>query len=114
MLARAQAHPNIALIKYWGKQPGPGNLPAVPSLSITLDGLVATTKMAAASADSFTLNGKRFDNVSNDPKLARFLTAARQRHDIPPLAIDSSKHLQKTRDFTAKSDEIARAYLVIN
>lgn len=32
----AEAHPNIALIKYWGKRDLPLNLPAVPSLSLTL------------------------------------------------------------------------------
>lgn len=41
--ARAVAHPNIALAKYWGKLDRPGNLPAVPSLSITLDGMTTTT-----------------------------------------------------------------------
>ena len=35
--ARALAHPNIALIKYWGKRHIPLNLPAVSSLSVTLD-----------------------------------------------------------------------------
>ena len=36
MKATAVAHPNIALIKYWGKRDVPLNLPAVPSLSLTL------------------------------------------------------------------------------
>lgn len=35
--ARAIAHPNIALVKYWGKRDVALNLPAVPSLSVTLD-----------------------------------------------------------------------------
>jgi diphosphomevalonate decarboxylase len=35
----AQAQPNIALVKYWGKSNIARNLPAVGSLSITLDGL---------------------------------------------------------------------------
>ncbi|MFQ5547969.1 MAG: diphosphomevalonate decarboxylase [Woeseia sp.] len=35
----AQAQPNIALVKYWGKQDADRNLPAVGSLSITLDTL---------------------------------------------------------------------------
>lgn len=41
----AEARTNIALIKYWGKVPGAGNLPAVPSLSLTLDGLVTRTEV---------------------------------------------------------------------
>lgn len=43
----AKARANIALVKYWGKRAGePGlNLPAVGSLSITLDGLATTTRL---------------------------------------------------------------------
>jgi diphosphomevalonate decarboxylase len=36
---RARAYANIALAKYWGKADRARNLPAVPSLSATLDGL---------------------------------------------------------------------------
>ena len=39
MRAVAQAQPNIALIKYWGKRDADKNLPAVGSLSVTLDAL---------------------------------------------------------------------------
>lgn len=39
----ARAHPNIALVKYWGKRNVALNLPAVPSVSLTLDGFVTTT-----------------------------------------------------------------------
>ena len=41
--ARATARANIALAKYWGKSDVALNLPAVPSISLTLDGLVTTT-----------------------------------------------------------------------
>ena len=41
--ATAVAHPNIALVKYWGKSDVEQNIPAVGSLSITLDGLTTTT-----------------------------------------------------------------------
>lgn len=43
--AVAIAHPNVALSKYWGKLEGPGNFPAVPSLSITLAGLTTRTRV---------------------------------------------------------------------
>lgn len=61
MQAAAIAHPNIALVKYWGKQDTPGNRPAVPSLSVTLDTLCTQTKVRfdpGLHADSFTLNGR--------------------------------------------------------
>ena len=58
--AVALAHPNIALSKYWGKREGGGNVPAVPSLSVTLAGLATTTTVTfddALAADALILNG---------------------------------------------------------
>lgn len=43
--AISKACANIALAKYWGKADVPLNLPAVPSISMTLDGLVTETKL---------------------------------------------------------------------
>lgn len=57
--AAAVAHPNIALVKYWGKSTLPGNVPAVPSLSITLDGLETRTRVSfdsGLSADALVMN----------------------------------------------------------
>lgn len=58
--ATAVAHPNIALAKYWGKQPFGHNLPAVPSLSITLAGMATTTQVSFDEGlveDSLELGG---------------------------------------------------------
>ncbi len=57
---RVVAHPNIALAKYWGKKPGAGNIPAVPSLSVTLEGMKTLTSVTfdeSLGADHFVLNG---------------------------------------------------------
>jgi diphosphomevalonate decarboxylase len=61
---RAVAHVNIALVKYWGKAPATlareANLPAVPSLSLTLDGLWTDTRVRfapEAADDRFVLDG---------------------------------------------------------
>ncbi len=43
MRATAMAHPNVALVKYWGKREVTGNLPAVGSLSVTLGALRTET-----------------------------------------------------------------------
>ena len=58
--ATAVAHPNIALAKYWGKAPGGGNAPAVPSLSVTLAGMQTTTTVQfheRGGDDTFELDG---------------------------------------------------------
>ena len=49
MRATAVAHANIALIKYWGKRHDGDpslNLPAVGSISVTLDGMSTTTTVS--------------------------------------------------------------------
>ena len=56
----AVACANIALAKYWGKCDEALNLPAVPSVSVTLDALVTETEVVvdpALAADLFTLGG---------------------------------------------------------
>ena len=56
--ATAIAHPNIALCKYWGKRDRALNLPAVPSLSLTLAPFSTTTTVEwGASKDELVLNG---------------------------------------------------------
>jgi diphosphomevalonate decarboxylase len=61
MQAIAQAQPNIALVKYWGKRDSRLNLPAVGSISITLDSLWTRTRVTpdpGLEADAFTLDGQ--------------------------------------------------------
>jgi diphosphomevalonate decarboxylase len=60
MQGKAIAQPNIALIKYWGKSDVARNLPAVGSISITLDELYTTMSVesdAAAAGDVLIVNG---------------------------------------------------------
>ncbi|TAM66259.1 MAG: diphosphomevalonate decarboxylase [Microbacteriaceae bacterium] len=68
--ARARAHSNIALIKYWGKREHALNLPAVGSISITLDALTTDTQVAfdptypavaARAKDECVLDGRPAD-----------------------------------------------------
>lgn len=62
--AVAVAHPNIALSKYWGKLPWGVNLPAVPSLSVTLAGMRTRTRVTldpSLDADRFELGGTLVD-----------------------------------------------------
>ena len=61
MRAIAKAQPNIALIKYWGKSDAARNLPAVGSLSITLDALWTTMSVefsTSIDADSLMVNDR--------------------------------------------------------
>ncbi|MSP62438.1 MAG: diphosphomevalonate decarboxylase [Myxococcales bacterium] len=58
--AVAEARTNIALVKYWGKRNEALNLPAVGSISLTLDGLATRTEVRfdpSLAADTLNLNG---------------------------------------------------------
>ncbi len=60
MRAKARAHPNIALIKYWGKRDIERNLPAVGSISITLSDLYSDMAVEVDSTlreDVLLVNG---------------------------------------------------------
>jgi diphosphomevalonate decarboxylase len=59
--ATTLAHPNIALAKYWGKRDYGHNLPAVPSLSVTLAGMTTATTVTfdpALEKDVLVLGGQ--------------------------------------------------------
>ena len=76
--ATAIAHPNIALIKYWGKRDTSLNLPAVGSISLTLAALHARTTVRFAAdltADAFVINEHPAQQQA--PRLSAFLDRIR-------------------------------------
>ena len=76
---QAIAHPNVALVKYWGKQPGTANIPATPSLSITLGALASRTRVQAAERDSVFIDGKA---VADAKVLALIALGGRRCHHL--------------------------------
>jgi diphosphomevalonate decarboxylase len=59
--ATAQAHPNIAFIKYWGNRDDALRLPVNGSISMNLDGLFTRTAVSfqpSSALDEFILNGR--------------------------------------------------------
>ncbi|MGB4778423.1 MAG: diphosphomevalonate decarboxylase, partial [Microbacterium sp.] len=84
IVATAWAHPNIALVKYWGKADVVENLPATGSLSMTLDIFPTTTTVRvdpSASADVVTLNGEVQTGVSRE-RVARLLDHVRAHYGV--------------------------------
>ena len=65
--ATAVAHPNLALIKYWGVRDLDRHLPANGSISITLGGLQTQTSVEfreGLAHDEFVLNDAAADAAS--------------------------------------------------
>lgn len=83
--AFARAHANIALAKYWGKADVKRNVPAVPSISLTLDQLVTETRVVfdlRLDEDEVRLDGRRATPAERDrvvEMLGRVRRAAKVR-----------------------------------
>jgi diphosphomevalonate decarboxylase len=105
MQKTARARANIALAKYWGKSDVALNLPAVPSLSLTLEPLTTTTTVtftADLRTDSLLINGK----ITTGDALARaskLLARVRERAGVPLFAHVESKNEFPTASGLASS-----------
>lgn len=103
--AAARACANIALAKYWGKADVKRNVPAVPSISMTLDQLVTETKVRfdpSLRADSVRLDGRRasteesarvvamLDRVRREARLRAFARVSSHNHFPTAAGLASS------------------------
>ncbi len=94
MRAVAEARTNIALVKYWGKRDEALNLPAVGSISLTLDGLTTRTEVRfdpALTSDALVLN-----DAAAPPKalarVAKFLDLVRAKSGVREYAQVASRN----------------------
>lgn len=95
-MTTAIAHPNIALVKYWGKRDAALNLPAAGSLSVTLAGMQTRTSVTfepELGDDEISLDGER---ATGRPaaRVSQFLDLVRSR-----AGIDTSARVTSTNDF---------------
>jgi len=90
--ARATAHANIALAKYWGKSDVACNLPAVPSISLTLEELVTETEVCfepGRKRDELLLDGRKA-TAAETRRAAELLDRVRSAAGIEHRAIVTS------------------------
>ncbi len=93
-IVRARAHPNVALVKYWGKRNWPLNLPSVGSISLTLGALhtEVTVQPTSGSQDEYWSNGRLVEGPPLED-LRRFLDLFRGLADRKePLAIRATSN----------------------
>lgn len=95
LTATARAQPNIALIKYWGKRDATLNLPAVGSISITLDSLRTETRVTFArefNHDALQLDGN--NDVRATARVSACLDLLRAR-----AGTDWFAHIESNNNF---------------
>jgi diphosphomevalonate decarboxylase len=96
--ATAVAHPNIALIKYWGKRDERLFLPRTDSLSLTLDIFPTTTSVALADGDGpdeVTFNGEAATGDALG-RITAFLDLVRERAGSPRRAVVDTRNTVPT------------------
>ena len=105
--ATVRAGVNIALVKYWGKRDDAANLPAVGSISLTLDGLYTQTTVqfdAALAADEFTLDTVRRD----DPRVVQLLGEVRAQAQESRFArVTSTNHVPTAAGLASSASGMA-------
>jgi diphosphomevalonate decarboxylase len=109
-MTTAIAHPNIALVKYWGKQNHILNYPASPSLSITLDSLITKTKVSASTETLLMLNGKR----NEDLKVAKFLDLFREKFELPPVSVETDNNFPTGAGLASSASGFAALVTALN
>jgi len=98
--ATVRAHANIAVAKYWGKADVRRNLPAVPSLSLTLAGMRTTTEVTflpELGADELFMGG----SVQQGKPLER---ASKLLNEVRALSgVESFARVRSHNDFPTAS-----------
>lgn len=96
--ATAVAHPNIALVKYWGKRDERLILPCTDSLSMTLDVFPTTTSVRlddGAAQDAVTLNGVPAAGEAGR-RITAFLQLVREMSGVERRSVVDSRNTVPT------------------
>jgi diphosphomevalonate decarboxylase len=93
--ASARACANIALAKYWGKADVKRNIPAVPSISLTLDQLVTETRVRfdrSLTSDVVRLDGRRATAAETERVVAMLDRVRREARLRLKAQVNSHNH----------------------
>jgi len=117
MKATAVAHPNIALVKYWGKAHIERNLPAVGSISITLDSLTTTTRVdfgTGSDRDELTLDGAPASEDRSRRVRSCLDLFRRHRPDLPPAIVESENSFPTAAGLASSASGFAALVTAVN
>jgi len=105
MTITAIAHPNIALVKYWGKRDIEFNLPSVSSISMTLSQFCTKTSVEwGTKEDQFILNGD-IQTAGSAQKVFHFLDRINLAR--PPCVVVSQNNFPTAAGLASSSSAFA-------
>ena len=106
----AIAHPNVALIKYWGKSDRAENIPSTPSISITLSKLETKTTISEDDIDTVWINHKKV----NDEKILKFLSQIREKTGIAAIKINTENNFPTGAGLASSASGFAALTTALN
>ena len=104
----AIAHPNFALVKYWGKKDSDQNRPAMSSISITVDSMQSKTRIIsdkAANKHRLFINGKEESDLSRVLPSIDYLSKISKSDDY--LVIRSENNFPTSSGLASSASGIA-------
>ena len=104
----AIAHPNFALVKYWGKKDSDQNRPAMSSISITVDSMQSKTRIVsdeAANKHRLFINGKEESDLSRVLPSIEYLSKISKSDDY--LVIRSENNFPTSSGLASSASGIA-------
>ena len=111
----AIAHPNFALIKYWGKTDSINNFPAMSSISITIDTLYSTAKVSFDSSlkkDLWVLNDIEQESLGQIEPTINYLKSFKALKD--PCVIESINNFPTAAGLASSASGVASIVIAIN
>jgi diphosphomevalonate decarboxylase len=115
--ATARAHPNIALIKYWGRTDDALNLPVTGSLSMTMGGVHTTTTVSVVAGlprDEVHIDGTPASKLAHERAvrhLDRLRARAKQR---VPLRVTSRNNFPQGSGLASSASAFAALTVATN
>ena len=112
---KAIAHPNFALIKYWGKSDVSNNLPDMSSISITIDTLFSTAKVSFDSSlkkDLWVLNNIEQQSLGQIKPTMNYLKSFKSVKDF--CVIESTNNFPTAAGLASSASGVASIVIAIN
>jgi diphosphomevalonate decarboxylase len=112
---KAIAHPNFALIKYWGKSDALNNLPDMSSISITIDTLFSTAKVSFDSSlkkDLWVLNDIEQESLGQIKPTINYLKSFKSVKEF--CVIESINNFPTAAGLASSASGVASIVIAIN
>jgi len=111
----AIAHPNFALIKYWGKADSIQNIPAMSSISLTVDTLASTTQISQqpeVQENIWELNGERQSDLGQILPTLDYLSEVGEVKE--PCLIQSDNNFPTAAGLASSASGVASIVVAYN